>query len=452
MPTHVLIVTVGGSCAPVVTAVRHHDHEVAHVYFICSSTRPGQPGSRATVDGPGAPCGKDPATGKDLPNIVAQAGLSPARFQVFETADPDDLAASYTAVEEAYAAALALDPRVRIRADYTGGTKTMSAALLRAATGRHAARTDLFVTTGPRDRLSTVRLGMEAAQSQDARAIVLEEPWHEALRLANAYHYAAAAVILQQLLAHQPPPPPALRRRTQRLLALCRGFDAWDRFAHDHAHAALQPEAALLSRVAPDLMGNARTLADLAHEQGDGAGRARGVDVPQAGARAWDARGVVAVDDLLRNAERRAAQGRYDDAVARLYRALELLAQARLHGAFGIDTGKVDPSTVTEWLAAHPDRAQRTPIRTGLRDDYEILRSKHDPLGAVHAAYEGRLQMVLNRRNASILAHGLIPISHAEYEPLLAPVREFVDAGIAATGLRLRPVPQFPTLLATHFD
>ncbi len=34
--------------------------------------------------------------------------------------------------------------------------------------------------------------------------------------------------------------------------------------------------------------------------------------------------------DLLRNAERRAARGRYDDAAARLYRALEMLAQMRM--------------------------------------------------------------------------------------------------------------------------
>ena len=40
--------------------------------------------------------------------------------------------------------------------------------------------------------------------------------------------------------------------------------------------------------------------------------------------------GYEKVGDLLRNAERRAAQSRFDDAVARLYRALELFAQLRL--------------------------------------------------------------------------------------------------------------------------
>ena len=85
-------------------------------------------------------------------------------------------------------------------------------------------------------------------------------------------------------------------------------------------------------------------------------------------------------------------------------------------------------------------------------DEYESLRSRGDALGAVHAAYDERLQQVLKRRNESILAHGLIPIDAAEYESLRAPVQEFVDAGIAATGLRVRCVPQLPALLAAHFD
>ncbi|MDB9309098.1 hypothetical protein PN471_10700 [Aphanizomenon sp. CS-733/32] len=47
--------------------------------------------------------------------------------------------------------------------------------------------------------------------------------------------------------------------------------------------------------------------------------------------------GYEIVQDLILNAERRATQQRYDDAVGRLYRALELLAQIRLLKAFDND-------------------------------------------------------------------------------------------------------------------
>ena len=47
-----LALTVGGSCAPVITAIR--DYQPDFVCFIVSS---GSRGSWATVDGPGNPCG-----------------------------------------------------------------------------------------------------------------------------------------------------------------------------------------------------------------------------------------------------------------------------------------------------------------------------------------------------------------------------------------------------------
>jgi hypothetical protein len=46
--------------------------------------------------------------------------------------------------------------------------------------------------------------------------------------------------------------------------------------------------------------------------------------------------GYEIVEDLLLNAERRAMQDRYDDAVGRLYRALELLVQIRLLQTYDI--------------------------------------------------------------------------------------------------------------------
>lgn len=57
------------------------------------------------------------------------------------------------------------------------------------------------------------------------------------------------------------------------------------------------------------------------------------------------------VEDLLLNAKRRVAQELYDDAVERLYRALELLAQIRL-STYNIKTGDVDIQQLPESLQA----------------------------------------------------------------------------------------------------
>ncbi|MGH2386822.1 MAG: TIGR02710 family CRISPR-associated CARF protein, partial [Chloroflexota bacterium] len=160
----------------------------------------------------------------------------------------------------------------------------------------------------------------------------------------------------------------------------------------------------------------------------------------------WAASSVMPVYDLLRNAERRAAQGRYDDAVARCYRAVELLAQNRLLAVFGIKSNNVDPGLAQEWLREQPERARRIPIKAGLEEDYAILLSKQDPLGLTFEKHHKSLQEMLRRRNASILAHGTKPIRKEEWPGLYQPVVDFLAAAIGAIGLKMRLPVQFPAL------
>src|SRR5262249_3704336 len=110
--------------------------------------------------------------------------------------------------------------------------------------------------------------------------------------------------------------------------------------------------------------------------------------------------------DLLANARRRRDERRYDDAVARLYRGLEALAQAHLRQDHGIaDTGAVPLSAVPESLrsalSAKPDQAGI--LKLGLRDDYCLLQGLGNPLG--RRFFELELQTKkspLNARNRSI--------------------------------------------------
>lgn len=60
----------------------------------------------------------------------------------------------------------------------------------------------------------------------------------------------------------------------------------------------------------------------------------------------------------LAMAARRALQGRYDDAVARVYRALELIAHTRRRGLWEIDRSDVDPEKSAGGEAAPHRRAR----------------------------------------------------------------------------------------------
>lgn len=64
------------------------------------------------------------------------------------------------------------------------------------------------------------------------------------------------------------------------------------------------------------------------------------------------------LQDLLANAERRAELGRFDDALARLYRALELAAEADIHERLGFILK--DPKT---WPEGFPQTLKERILR-----------------------------------------------------------------------------------------
>lgn len=119
--------------------------------------------------------------------------------------------------------------------------------------------------------------------------------------------------------------------------------------------------------------------------------------------------------DLLNNAKRRIDGERYDDAIARLYRVVELLSQVLLLN-WSIDDieGKIHFTDLRKILHNKKDislyarRADRKGvIRIGLRSKFMLL----DDLGMDGAgSYYEHLEPFLRIRNDSILAHGLSPV------------------------------------------
>lgn len=426
MPSTILVVTVGGASAPIVSAIQAHQPEF--VAFIGSKDQVGKPqsGSYMTVDGSGEPCDvrdeqKCPSCKARIvkrqskPSIVSQAGLSPERYQVIQV-EPDDLNDAYGAIRDLLADLRRRFPDAMLIGDYTGGTKTMSAALMLAVIERGDATPSLMV--GQRSNLQRIDDGTEMATAVDTRSWRVQRSLDLAADLFDNYDYAAAQHSLEGVI-RDIGLTPALRNTIQRRVQICRGFDAWDRFDHAEAHQLLQP-------FAKELGAHFTALLALS-----GKGKAVGYEH---------------VFDLVHNAERRAKRGRYDDAVARLYRAVELLAQRRLEINFNQYTGDIDiaalPESVRERYAAR--RAGDGKVRLGLQDAYQLLSDLEDPLGTAFASVRSPLSNALATRNQSILAHGMTPLSAGLYSELR---QQFEALLTTAASIRFgkRP-PQFPSL------
>lgn len=402
--TDTLLLTVGGSPEPIVTALRQLRPRKA-VYLATAQ-------SRAVVEGQPAGQSTYVHNGQSHPTILAQTDrdLDTDELVVLSGETVDDFASVYERVCEAIDDAV--DDRgsvERVAVDFTGGTKSMSAGAVLAAVDRGVSS---FVVTGPRTDARAVRQGQVVQALSDAQVREQRYLTGALPSLLKEYRYAGARSQLDGLMARQPLPPES-RQRLQALAAYLKALDAWDRFDHEQAAAFADTVGSLLGPLIPQLKSINRGLEMLrAGQQPDGNRDTEAAYAP--------------AQDLLRNAERRRSQGRFDDAVGRLYRTIEATAQARLLVAFGWSTAalptkellaRLPGQSATQILGGDADAAPAT-LEIGLLRAYEILAALDDPLGKHYVELRPRLRDALQTRNHSLLAHGFSPSSESGAERL----------------------------------
>ncbi|MFN7357555.1 MAG: TIGR02710 family CRISPR-associated CARF protein [Pseudanabaena sp.] len=419
--TKILFITVGGSHQPIVTSIKSQNPD--RVVFICSD---GAKGSKSQVLGEGKPCEVRKGTEviESLPNIPTQLGLGDrfdAERDLVLIQETDNLKECYRKINQKIREVKQESPRAEIAADYTGGTKTMSVALATAALDSEI---NLFITTSTtRQNLIKVESG-ERTRKATTTGVVVTKTVDKALPVyLQNYNYTAAIADLQNLLQSTELSSDQTRQIDE-LLDQCEGFDAWDRFDHRVALSRLQPYmrqtniqpyGLFLKKVIAS-----RGLLDKELDTSDG----------------MTGHGYEVVEDLLLNADRRASQKRYDDAVGRLYRAIELLEQIRLFKQYGILTGDVDISKLpaqlqTEYEARKASNTKKK-LQLALFQSYDLLsKFTEDPLGQLFLVYKDRILNSLETRNNSLFAHGFQPISENSYRAFNQVIGGFIREGIA---------------------
>lgn len=135
--------------------------------------------------------------------------------------------------------------------------------------------------------------------------------------------------------------------------------------------------------------------------------------------------------DMMNNAIRRKREGSFDDAVARIYRALEMIAQWVLKRADvdtdDVDTRRVPPRDRVSFEAMRS--VDDGKLRIGLRKSFELLTILRTPLGLRFEEHEELSHMLSYRRN-SILAHGTTAMNGEECDNLLAAAKHLFSAEI----------------------
>jgi hypothetical protein len=331
-----------------------------------------------------------------LPLILEKSALSPEEYDTKFLSSIDEIEIIYdecvTFIKELLKEGF---NEKDIVVDFTSGTKAMSAGLAVAATTMDIE--NFSYISGKREG-GKVAKGTEKILSRRIYKIISDNKLKIVRSLFNNYQFDACLDILEDLKKKFG--DKEFQEMLKEYENVCYAFSAWDRFNHNEAKKKLLATC----KLDLNLSDNIDFLNGLVTSQDK----------------------IYAVVDLLTNAERRGEEGKYDDAVARLYRTIELIAQYRLESKHNVKCGIVDlnktPVISREWLLEKRD--SEGIIKLSMHHDYRLLKDFNDELG-MHFSGDDKLQSYLGVRNSSILAHGLTPVKRNHYNNLLEKVIEF---------------------------
>jgi CRISPR-associated protein (TIGR02710 family) len=140
---------------------------------------------------------------------------------------------------------------------------------------------------------------------------------------------------------------------------------------------------------------------------------------------------MVLIDDLLNNARRKIADKRYDDASARIYRALELYGQIIFHKTAGCSNDKVESKIIPEKLKEEYTRKYRDPhshyLKLPLNATFKYLKAMGNDAGIRFFERIKEIKNIQSNRNSSILAHGILPVTEKAINSIFNTVCDFVQ-------------------------
>ena len=372
-----------------------------------------------------------------MPFIRQDMLLKGKQYVEIELSNPDDV--EKIAVE-CQAAITALSKKgyglQDMVADYTSGTKAMSAGLTIAAIKCNVGA--LVYVAGDRGEGGRVISGTERPIALQPNRIIADSLFQDAIGLFNIYQYDACLETLmkaRKLLAD-----PAFIDRVNALEILSKAYMSWDKFHIDESFNLLKElkEEKFLQEwgIESQVKNNKQVLYK---EQEN---------------RFCEERMI----DLLENARRRGeTEKKFDDAIARLYRLCEYIAQSyisqkNLYRKKGskVDTSDFDvsklPANLQEKYKKYRDHKDGK-IKLSLSASYDLLFDLGELPGKYFLEDEKKTKKLLGLRNNSILAHGFNPVSEKVYQEMFIFMEDFVK-NLAGNFTYIRDRIKFPTLIS----
>ncbi|WP_292888295.1 TIGR02710 family CRISPR-associated CARF protein [Methanobrevibacter sp. UBA212] len=281
--------------------------------------------------------------------------------------------------------------------DYTSGTKTMSAAM--ASCGMFYSK-DLISVGGDRST-GEVSRGTEIINYQNIYKIYDKFALMRTRNNFNANRFRACIDILNYIVD--------LNIHKESLMHLCKAYYAWDNMdfedAYDHLRKVNLNQVEFME-VKNDIKFNLKALGNIINSK------------------SVNLKNCYILASLINNSIRRSEEFKYDDAIARLYRSFELIAQIELT-KYNIKSSDIDVSVLKqnnvsdEFIMDLEKTREDGKIRIGLEKDFLLLNELGNDLGKHYVENESKIKNLTRKRNNSILAHGLDSLTQNDFDEFL---------------------------------
>ena len=310
----------------------------------------------------------------------------------------DDLNTCFEAYEsKIWELYTAKDNDYQIIMDYTSGTKTMSAAM--ASCGMFYSK-DLISVGGDRST-GEVSRGTEIINYQNIYKIYDKFALMRIRYNFNANRFMACIDLLNYIVD--------MNIHKESLLYLCKSYYAWDNMDFEEAYDNLRKvdiNHIELMEIRDDIKFNLKALGNIVNS------------------RSVNLKNCYILASLINNSIRRSEEFKYDDAIARLYRSFELIAQSEL-SKYDLESSDIDVSilrknNVSEEFILDLEKTEEDgKIRIGLEKDYLLLNELGNGIGKYYMENQSKIKNLTRKRNNSILAHGLDSLSEKDFDEFL---------------------------------
>jgi len=333
-----------------------------------------------------------------LPLIISQIDKD-KQYEIIQVRDPDDIQSCY---QELFFKFKEIRERFDfVTVDYTSGTKAMTGTLV--ILGSLYEANSLTYVAGERHN-GIVTKGLEKIRSVRPYFITRERKLLKAISFFNQCRFDACLSIIEEIECDAPDTD-WLSFRSNPLKQASLAYSAWDKFNHKDASNCLK-------QVKLDAFNqNRKFLGELLSDKDK-------------------EKEPYHIADIINSAQRRGEiEGKYDDAVARLYRVIELVGQYRLE-KYGIeDTSCVSVGDIPQELKEEWHTEGKVKIPIALEKDYRLLAAKGDKLGE-NFQQDKELRDLLSKRNSSRLAHGLAAVTENTYYGLKAKTVSYASQAV----------------------